>query len=577
MDRLEHLLSVARGDTPADLLLRGGRVVNVFTGEVEAPLNGSTDIAIADGIIVGIGSGYTAYGEIDLDGAFIAPGYIDAHVHIESSLCVPAQFARAILPRGVTAVVTDPHELANVAGIKGVEYIAQSGASLPLEVIVMAPSCVPATHMASSGAALDAQQIFDLRARGIVHGLAEVMNFPGVVNGSPDMISKLAVMRGTPIDGHCPGLRGRPLNAYALSGIGSDHESVSLEEAREKLARGLYLLIREATNARNLDALLPLVTSSNARRICFCTDDRTPGDLLREGSIDMMVRRAIAFGIEPVEAIRMATLNTAEWFGLPHLGAIAPGRSASLVVFDDLQNPQPKSVYAKGELIARDGALLPDIELEQADFEPGSLGTCDVDWERFNLKVTADGSTLRVIESRADQLLTRSLLLKPKVVLDHVVADIERDILKMTVVERHRGSGKQGVGFIRGFGLKRGAIAGTIAHDHHNLVIIGADDASMIAAGREVCRMGGGLAVADGQNILTRLALPVGGLMSDRPIEEIAMRYDQLIAAAKMLGSTLADPFMAMSFMALEVIPSLKLTDLGLVDVEKFEVVGLFE
>lgn len=572
MDSIDHFLSVARGDSPADLLLRGGRLINVFTGDIE-----EADLALAGGFIVGIGSGYEARGVIELDGAYVAPGYIDAHVHIESSLCVPAQFARAILPRGVTAVVTDPHEIANVAGVRGVEFIAQSSALLPLDVTVMAPSCVPATHMASSGATLNAAQLSDLRSRGIVHGLAEVMNFPGVVNGAPDILSKLDVMRGTPIDGHCPGLRGKPLNAYALAGIGSDHECVDLEEAREKLARGLYLLIREATNARNLDALLPLVTKANSRRICFCTDDRTPGDLMREGSIDTMVRRAIAFGIEPIEAIRMATLNTAEWYGLLHLGAIAPGRVASLIVFDDLQNPVPKSVYAKGELIARDGKLLPDIELEQLPVEPKALGACNIDWDRFHLKVPSDRGNIRVIHARPNQLVTDTLLLPPKVALDRVVSDGERDILKMVVVERHRGSGRQGIGFIKGFGLKRGAIAGTIAHDHHNLVIIGADDASMTAAAREVARMGGGLAVAEGDVVLTRLALPVGGLMSDRPIEEVIDRYDQLVAAAKMLGSTLDDPFMAMSFMALEVIPSLKLTDHGLVDVERFEVVELFE
>jgi adenine deaminase len=562
MERLDHFLSVARGDTPADLLLRGGRLINVFSGEIE-----EADIAIASGFIVGIGPGYQARGEIDLNGAYVAPGYIDAHVHIESSLCVPAQFARAILPRGVTAVVTDPHEIANVAGIAGVEFIARSAALLPLEVIVQAPSCVPATHMASSGGSLDASQLADLRSRGIAYGLAEVMNVPGVVNGSADMLAKLAAMRGTPIDGHCPGLRGKPLNAYALAGIGSDHESVDLDEAREKLARGLYLLIREATNARNLDALLPLITRSNSRRICFCTDDRTPGDLVRDGSIDMMVRRAIRFGIEPIEAIRMATLNTA---------AIAPGRLANLIVFDELNNPVPKSVYARGELVARDGKLLPDIELEQLEIEPNTLGACAIDWDRFNLKVSADRGNIRVIGSRADQLVTDALSLAPKIVLDRVVADPERDILKMIVVERHRGSGRQGVGFIKGFGLKRGAIAGTIAHDHHNLVIIGADDVSMLTAGREVARMGGGLAVAEENCIRTRLPLPVGGLMSDRPIEEVIDRYDQLIAAAKLLGSTLEDPFMAMSFMALEVIPSLKLTDQGLVDVERFEVVDLF-
>jgi adenine deaminase len=571
MDRQSNLLNAARGDVPADLVLRGGGVVNVFTGEVEC-----ADVAILDGVIVGVGAGYVGRGEIELAGAFVAPGYIDAHVHIESSLCVPREFARAVLPRGVTSVVTDPHEIANVAGLAGVEFIADASRGLPLEVIVMAPSCVPATPMASAGGAVDVAAIESLRDRNVVHGLAEVMNFPGVIGADADVHAKIRAMAGRPVDGHCPGVRGKSLNAYVLSGVGSDHESVDLEEAREKLRRGLYLLIREATNARNLDALLPLVTAANSRRICFCTDDRTPGDLLRHGSIDMMVRRAIAAGVDPVTAIAMATLNPSEWFGLGHVGAIAPGRVANLIVFDDLKNPMPRMVFSKGELVARDGAMLPDVDWPEDEVDGRDLGKCDVNWERFDLKVPATSANIQVIGSRPDQLVTDRLTAPARVVEGRVTADVKNDVLKMAVVERHRGSGRQGVAFIRGFGLRRGAIAGTIAHDHHNLVIIGADDASMTAAAREVCRLGGGCAVADGARIVTSLPLPVGGLMSDRPVEEVAEQYDQLVAAARSLGSTLADPFMAMSFMALEVIPTLKLTDQGLVDVEQFKLVGLF-
>lgn len=571
MDRQPTLLSAARGDTPADLILRNGSVVNVFTGEIE-----TADVAIAGGIIVGVGPGYSARGEIDLKGAFLAPGFIDAHVHIESSLCTPREFARAVVPRGITSVVTDPHEIANVAGVAGVEYIADASRGLPLEVIVMAPSCVPATPMGTAGGAIDLAELESLRDRNVVHGLAEVMNFPGVILEDASVHAKIQAMAGRPVDGHCPGVRGTQLNAYVISGIGSDHESVDVDEAREKLRRGLYLLIREATNARNLDSLLPLVTPANSRRICFCTDDRTPVDLLRDGSIDMMVRRAIAFGVDPIAAIQMATLNPSEWFGLGHIGAISPGRVANLIVFDDIRSPAPRMVFAKGELVARDGAMLPDVDWPEEDVDGTKLGACKVDWDRFDLKVKATSPTIQVIGSRADQLVTDRLTATARVVENRVTADIANDVLKMTVVERHRGSGKQGVAFIKGFGLKRGAIAGTIAHDHHNLVVIGADDASMAAAAREVVRIGGGLAVADGPSILTRLALPVGGLMSDRPVEEVAERYDQLVAAARQLGSTLADPFMAMSFMALEVIPTLKLTDQGLVDVEKFQLVDLF-
>jgi adenine deaminase len=572
MSDLPKLLSVARGDSPADLVLRGGRVVNVFSGEIE-----TVDIAVVDGLIAGLGGNYEAKEVIDLAGAYVAPGYIDAHVHIESSLCVPHEFAAAVVPRGVTTVVTDPHEIANVAGPAGVEFIFNSSRGLPLEVIVMAPSCVPATPMATAGGTIGAADLATLRASNQAHGLAEFMNFPGVIGGDAAVLAKLDAMAGRPVDGHCPGVRGRQLNAYVAAGIGSDHESVDVEEAKEKLARGLYLLIREATNARNLDALIQLVTPANARRVCFCTDDRTPGDLLRDGSIDMMVRRAIKAGVAPIEAIRMATLNTAEWFGLRHIGAVAPGRVANLIVFDDLDEPTPKQVFSRG--VSWHGFSTRDSDERTRVENPchGKLGQCEINWDRFDLKVPARGEKIRVIGLRPDQLVTDHLVLPAKVVDGRVVSDVSNDVLKMTVVGRHnKSNSKQGVGFIKGVGLRRGAIAGTIAHDHHNLVVIGVDDASMTAAAREAERLGGGLVVADGCTILARLALEVGGLMSDRPVEEVSGRYDQLLDAAKSLGSPLNDPFMAMSFMALEVIPSLKLTDHGLVDVEQFRVVDLF-
>src|SRR4051812_45555072 len=338
------LLSVARGDAPADLVFRNARIINVFTGEVEGP----TDIAIRGDRIAGVGAGYRGKEETNVGGAYVAPGLIDAHVHIESSLCLPAQFAAGVVPRGVTTVVADPHEIANVAGAAGVRFMSDASRGLPLRVILMAPSCVPATDMATAGATLTADNLSELLRDGVVHGLAEVMNYPGVIAGDASVAAKLNAFRGRPIDGHAPNIRGKPLNAYVAAGIGSDHECVTVDEAKEKLARGLYVLIREATNAHNLDALLPLVTEKNSRRICFCTDDRQPADLLDQGSIDYMICRAIAFGIEPVTAFRMATLNTAEWFQLHDRGAIAPGRLADLMVFDDLSAPWAKAVYAGG-------------------------------------------------------------------------------------------------------------------------------------------------------------------------------------------------------------------------------------
>ncbi len=562
MPDVSRLLAVARGDVPADLVIAGGKIIDVFSGQIE-----EADIAVVDGIIAGIGRDYRGISHIDVNNAFIAPGLIDAHVHIESSLCMPGEFAAALVLRGVTAVVADPHEIANVAGIAGVKIIAEASRDLPLHVTLMAPSCVPATRLATSGGVITQQEIIELRRSGIAHGLGEMMNFPGVLQGEQEVLKKLATMEHRPIDGHAPGLTGKRLNAYVASGIGSDHESTSVDEAREKLSRGMYLLIREATNARNLDALLPVVTRSNSRRICFCTDDRTPVELIEQGSVDQMVRRAIAFGIDPIEAIRMATLNTAEWFGLAQIGAIAPGRRADMFVFDDLHRPTAKLVFSGGKVFA---------ESQAVPKQSYSAGRCAVDWSRIGFAIQARGERIRVIGCIPDQLLTEQRILPAKICDGKAVSDLSTDLLKMLVIERHHGTGNHAGGFIQGFGMRRGAIAGTVAHDHHNLVVIGADDLSMQTAAREVSSRGGGLAVAVGENVIASLPLPVAGLMSDRPIGEVAAGYQSVVAAACALGSPLADPFMAMSFMTLEVIPALKLTDQGLIDVEAFSFVDLF-
>jgi adenine deaminase len=430
--------------------------------------------------------------------------------------------------------------------------------------------------MASAGGRLGSDEVRELFESGIAHGLAEVMNFPAVIAGDEEVLAKIAAAKGRPIDGHAPGVSGKGLSAYAAAGIASDHECVTAEEAKEKLRRGLYLLIREATNARNLDALLPAITHANSRRICFCTDDRTPVHLLETGSVDEMVRRAIATGIDPIEAIRMVTLNTSEMYGLREIGAIAPGRIANLVVFDDLQAPNAKLVFTRGKRTAENGRALAAESLSlRDDFRP-KLGSCAVNWDAIRWEIPAKGKLIRVIGSLPDQLLTEHRILPAMIADDRTVADVSHDILKMLVIERHRGTGNFGVGFIQGFGLKRGAIAGTVAHDHHNLVTIGADDVSMQTAARAAVATCGGLAVAVGEQVIAHLPLPVGGLMSDQPITEVAAGYAKLISAARGLGSPLADPFMAMSFMALEVIPSLKLTDQGLVDVEAFRMIDLF-
>jgi adenine deaminase len=568
---ISERLAVARGDQPADLLLRNARLVNVFSGQIE-----DTDIALFDGIIVGIGTDYHAVQEIDLRRAYVAPGLIDAHVHIESSLCIPPQFAAAVTPGGVTCAVIDPHEIANVAGVAGIRFMAECSRGLPLHVVVMASSCVPATQMETSGALLNAADLAGLLNEGIVHGLAEVMNFPAVINGDANVLAKLAVFRGRPQDGHLPRLTGKALNAYVVAGIGSEHECTNVAEAAEKLARGLYILIREATNAHNLHALLPLITPENSRRICFCTDDRVPADLLDQGSIDYMVAEAIRYGIEPITAIRMATLNSAEWFGLHERGAIAPGRVADLIVFDDLRDFRVREVYAGGRLVARDGQMAPDVRLPIPNIPASVYSTVNIHWPGVRLEIPARGERVRVIGAIEGQLVTEERILPVRVVDGKALADPDNDVLKMAVIERHKASSALGLGFIQGFGLHRGALAGTVAHDHHNLVCIGADDRSMMTAIRKVAEMGGGLAVAEGDQVLAVLPLPVAGVMSDRPIAEVRASYDRLLAAARERGSEMHDPFMAMSFMALEVIPKLKLTDQGLVDVEKFDFVDLF-
>jgi adenine deaminase len=567
---LTSFLPIARGDEPADLALRNGRVINVFTGEIV-----EADVVIAEDTIVGVGTGYAARDELDLGGRYVCPGLIDAHVHIESSMCTPPQFARAVVPRGTTTVVTDPHEISNVVGADGIRYMLSISEGLPLNVYVNLPSCVPATHMGTAGADLDAADLGALADLPRVLGLAEFMNLPGLVLGIPDVVAKAEAFRDAVIDGHAPAFSGKWLQAYVGAGPGSDHESTTVEEMLEKLRLGMVIFVRESTGAKNLRTLVSAITPQNSRRCAFCTDDRHPADLLDEGHIDYAIKLAIAEGLDPITAIQMATLNPAEWFRLYDRGAIAPGKQADLVVFSSLKDLSAEMVFAGGKLVAQDGAPVGVWPLPAVD-DSHVRDTIHVDWDRLDFAIRADGESVRVIGTVPDQLVTEHLVLPAKVVDGLAVSDPERDILKLAVIERHRGTGNVGLGFVHGLGLKRGALAGSVGHDAHNLTVVGCDDASMRTAARAVGDLGGGLVAAVGEEVLASVPLPIAGLMSDQPLETVRAQMDRLVATARSLGSPLHDPFMLLGFLALEVIPALRLTDQGLVDVEKFDFVPLF-
>jgi adenine deaminase len=564
----ESLIQAARGQVACDLLLTHARIINVFDGRIREGC-----IAIHEGQIAALDR-RPARREIDLGGRWVAPGFIDAHVHIESAMVVPAQFARAVLPHGTTTVVADPHEIANVLGAAGIEYMLSASEGLPLQCLFALSSCVPATGMETAGARLTAADLEPFWSHPRIVALAEIMNFPGVLAADAGVLAKIAAAegRGKPVDGHAPGLAAADLAAYIAAGVGSDHECTRPEEALEKLAGGMRIMIREGTGAKNLDDLMPIVTDDNWPRIMWCTDDRHPHDLIAEGHIDALVRRAIAAGMDPVRAIRMATLTPAEYFHLNRCGALAPGRRADLVVLDDLATVAIRQVWAGGQQVAADGAMV------LADAAPGGAAptVMRLDPASLNLAVPATGDRIRVIELVPDQIYTGSGDATASVKDGLAVADPSRDLLKLAVVDRYSGQGRTGIGFVRGFGLARGALAASVAHDSHNIIAAGVEDGDLKAAIAAVAEMGGGLAVAAGGQVHRRLPLPVAGLMSPEPVETVRDRLDRLNAAYRELGGRLRDPFMTLSFLALPVIPELKLTDQGLVDVIRFAPVPLF-
>jgi adenine deaminase len=568
MRNLQRKLSVARGEQPAELLFKNAQLVNVLSGEVH-----SAHVAVEDGRIIGLGD-YKAERVIDLGGRFLAPSFIEGHFHVESAMLTIPELCRAVAPHGMGAMVIDPHEFANVLGLDGIRYALESSRGLPVDFFIMLPSCVPATPLESAGARITADDLRLMIHDERVAGIAELMNYPGVFLGRESELAKIEAGKGKAIDGHAPGLRGKNLNAYALAGVRSDHESTELEEAREKLRLGMHVLLREGSTERNLEHLAPLVTPANAPNCSFATDDKLPGDLVHEGQLDHSVRKAIRLGVPPVTAIQMATINPARHYRLRNYGAIAPRYWADFIVFEDLRDLRVQQTWKRGALVAQDGKFLAPLP----PAVPLPRSTMNLRYSPTKLEVAADGSgSIKVIEIVPRQIVTRKVIAPPKVENGRLVADPARDILKLVVVERHRATGNVGVGFVRGFKLRKGALGSTVAHDAHNVVVVGVDDRDTIAAIAALERMQGGLVVVSEGEVQAALALPIAGLVSDQPFETVLRGVDDLNAAARALGCELEAPFMTLSFLSLSAIPELKLTDQGLIDVTRMEVTGMWE
>jgi len=567
---LKHRLEVARGERPADLLIRNARVINVLSGEIH-----QADVAVVDDVFVGF-SGKEATRIIDAAGRYLCPGLIDGHIHIESTLLSPPVFARAVAPHGTCAVVSDPHEIANVLGLAGIEYMLACSQDLPVTCYFMMPSCVPATNMATSGARLVARDVATMLARhpDRILGLAEVMNFPGVVAGDEEMLRKLLAAKGRVIDGHAPGLSGRALDAYVTAGPGSDHECTELDEACEKLRRGLHIMVRQGSTEKNMESLISLVTPENSSQFSLVSDDRDPVDLRREGHMNALVRQAVRLGLSPIQAVAMASINPARYFGLYRRGAVAPGYRADCILVDDLESFAVSDVFLAGRHLS---------EWEFADWScmtPPRAMRVAGEVTEARLTVPAVSSRMRVIGVVPGQIVTKSLVLEPTVQGGLAMADPSRDLAKLAVIERHAATGNIGLGFVQGLGLKSGAIAGTVAHDAHNLIVAGTNDADMALAAQTLMVSGGGFVVVRGGRILAQVQLAVAGLMSDAPLEVVTAGMEALGLAYRELANLPADveahPFMMMSFLSLEVIPTLKLTDQGLIDVTAFAPVSLF-
>ncbi len=565
----ENIIKAAKGEIEADLVIKNANLINVLTEEIYP-----SDVAIKDGIIAGMGFGYKGKEEIDAKGKYISPSFIDGHIHIESTMLMPSEFAKMVVPAGTTCVIADPHEISNVAGLHGISFMREASNNLPLDVFMMLPSCVPASPYETSGFDLNSYDLAFLIDSPWILGLAEMMNFPGVINLNKEVLAKIKIAadKNKRIDGHAPYLTGKNLCAYAAAGISSDHECTNPDEAIEKLRLGMYLMIREGSAARDLDALIPVLKKYTTRKCFFVTDDRHPSKLKEH--INLMVRRCVEEGISPINAIQMASINTAEYFGIKNLGAVAPNYKADILIFDNLTDFKPEIVIKNGKIVAKNGKMTVKTEHK---IQSSLRGTVNIGlFDKKQLEIPAKSEKVHAIQVIPDQLVTKSV--EEKIIIKDGLAqsNIENDVLKMVVIERHKASGNIGKGFVKGFGLKSGAIASTVAHDSHNMIVIGTNDDDMYIAIRELVKSQGGKVVVNNGKVISKLELPIAGIMSEESTEDVIKKFDNLSVAEKVIGSTLAEPFMTMAFLSLSVIPELKLTDKGLMDVMQGKFINLF-
>jgi len=564
---LKYRIDTARGLKKADMVLKGGRLVNVASGEIYR-----TDVAVSHGKIVGLGS-YEGKRVFDISSKFILPGLIDSHVHIESSMLTPAAFTKSALPHGTTAVIADPHEIANVLGKKGINFMLKTSRDLLLDFYFMLPSCVPATPLETSGAKLSASDLMPFLKRKRILGLAEMMNYPGVLAKDPAVLRKLSAFSESLIDGHAPGLSGRDLCAYVGLGISSDHECVTASEAREKVRLGMTVLVREGSSAKDMEALLPAISPSNSRFFCFATDDFQARDL-QQGGINKLIRKAVKLGLDPMTAVQMATINPAQHYGLRNKGAVLPGYDADIVVIDSLDTCNAEMVFKSGKLVARGGTCIAPCRSRYHEITKGTVRIEKI--TKQDILINVRSSRARVIELIPDQIETKQSILPVSNRNGFVVSDVSRDILKLIVIERHRATGNIGIGLVKGLGLRSGALAGTVAHDSHNIISVGTNDDDILSAVSRLSRIHGGLVVVNKGKVLAELPLPIAGLMSEKPAGHVSKSLCDIGHVAKRLGMRTGHPFGILSFLALPVVPELKLTDRGLVDVNKFAFVDLF-